>query len=273
MEPRVNLAMRAIGATFVAALAAAAIPPARAQTNEAIESVVRNYLASHPEDIEKIIESYLARHPDAMQAAIMELLRKRQAAAAKAATPDPKALAEKAALIKSNAATLFGSTHQVTLNAPGDVTLVEFFDYNCGYCRRALPDLLALMKADPKLRIVLKELPVLGPGSAEAARIAIAVRMQDPSGAKYLEFHQRMLRGGPADKPRALAAASALGLDMARLEIDAASDEASATLAESLALARSLGIRGTPSYVVGDAVVAGAVGYAELKLKIEAQRR
>ena len=75
-------------------------------------------------------------------------------------------------------------------NAQGDVTLVEFFDYNCGYCKRALVDLVELMKGDPKLRVVLKEFPVLGPGSIEAAQVAVAVRMQDKSGKKYLDFHR-----------------------------------------------------------------------------------
>ena len=106
-------------------------------------------------------------------------------------------------------------------NPQGDVTFVEFFDYNCGYCKRAMTDMLDLMKNDPKLKVVLKEFPVLGPGSVEAAQVAVAVRMQDKTGKKYLEFHQKLLGGrGQADKARALAAAKEVGLDMARLEKD-----------------------------------------------------
>ena len=111
-------------------------------------------------------------------------------------------------------------------NPKGDVTLVEFFDYNCGYCKRALTDMIDLMKNDPKLKVVLKEFPVLGQGSVEAAKVAVAVRMQDKTGKKYLDFHQKLLGGrGQADKARALAVAKEVGIDMARLEKDMASDE------------------------------------------------
>ena len=112
--------------------------------------------------------------------------------------------------------------------------MVEFFDYNCGYCKRALIDMMELMKADPKLRVVLKEFPVLGQGSVEAAQVAIAVQMQDKTGKKYLEFHQKLLTGrGQVDRARALAAAKEVGLDMARIEKDMASEEVRASLEES----------------------------------------
>ena len=162
----------------------------------------------------------------------------------------------------------------MTLGDPrGDVTLVEFFDYNCGFCKRALSDTLALVKDDPHLKIVLKEFPILGPGSTAAARIAIAVRMQDPDGRKYLAFHQELLGSpGPASWEKALAAAKDQDLDMARIEADAASDEAGATLSEDMKLASALGFAGTPSYVVGGDVVLGAVGLAGLKERIEKAR-
>ncbi|MGB3584181.1 MAG: DsbA family protein, partial [Roseiarcus sp.] len=176
--------------------------------------------------------------------------------------------------IAANAGALFSSPHQVTLGDPrGDVTLVEFFDYNCGFCKRALSDTLALVKDDPHLKIVLKEFPILGPGSTEAARIAIAVRLQDPDGRKYLAFHQELLGSpGPAGREKALAAAKDQNLDMARIEADAASDEAGATLSEDMKLASALGFAGTPSYVVGGDVVLGAVGLAGLKERIEKAR-
>jgi protein-disulfide isomerase len=176
--------------------------------------------------------------------------------------------------VDNNAAALFSSPHQVTLgNASGDVTLVEFFDYSCGFCKRALADTLALMRDDPKLKVVLKEFPILGVGSAEAARVAIAVRMQDPEGQKYLAFHQELLGGaGPATKEKALAAARNQGIDMVRLEQDMTSDEVSATLSEDSKLAAALSIGGTPGYVVGDKVVRGAVGLAALKAQIAQAR-
>ena len=190
-------------------------------------------------------------------------------------TPHATADAEKTqAAVKDNVDALFSSPRQVVVGNPqGDVTLVEFFDYNCGYCKRAMTDMLDLMKNDGKLKVVLKEFPVLGEGSVEAARVAVAVRMQDKGGKKYLEFHQKLLGGrGQADKARALAVAKEVGLDMARLERDMASDEVKTTLEESFKLAEKLGLNGTPSYVIGDDVVVGAVGLAALKEKINTVR-
>jgi protein-disulfide isomerase len=153
------------------------------------------------------------------------------------------------------------------------VTLVEFFDYSCGYCKRALPDMLTLLKDDPELRIVLKEFPILGPGSTDAARVAIAVRMQDPDGKRYLAFHQTLLgEPGPATKEKALAAALDGNFDLARIEQDMASDEVGATLGEDMKLAAALSVSGTPAYVIGKGVVVGVVGVAALKERIAQAR-
>jgi protein-disulfide isomerase len=215
-------------------------------------------------ELESIIKDYLVKHPEVLEEAMREL-EKRQTVAE----------AEKAkSAIKDNATLLFNSPRQVVLGNPqGDVTFVEFFDYNCGYCKRALSDMLELMKGDPKLKVVLKEFPVLGQSSVDAAQVAVAVRMQDKTGKKYLDFHQKLLTGrGQVDKARALAAAKEAGADMARLDKDLASPEVKATLEESLKLAEPLGLNGTPSYVIGDEVVIGAVGLAGLKEKINTAR-
>jgi protein-disulfide isomerase len=176
--------------------------------------------------------------------------------------------------VSKNADAIFNSPRGVMLgNKDGDVTFVEFFDYNCGYCKRALSDMVTLMEKDPKLKVVLKEFPVLGPGSVEAAKVAVAVRMQDKTGKKYLEFHQKLLGGrGQADKTRALAVAKEIGLDVAKIEKDMAGDEVKATIEESFKLAEALGLNGTPSYVVGTDVVIGAVGANTLKEKINSAR-
>jgi len=178
------------------------------------------------------------------------------------------------AAIKQYSDALFSSPRQVVLGNPnGNVTFVEFFDYNCGYCKRAMDDMLTLLKDDPKLKVVLKEFPVLGPGSVEAAQVAVAVHMQDKTGKKYLEFHQKLLGGrGEANKARALAVAKDIGLDMARLDKDLASPEVKAALQESFKLAEALGLNGTPSYVIGDNVVVGAVGLEALKEKVNTSR-
>jgi protein-disulfide isomerase len=264
---------------IVAALITLAPAAGGAQTvREELDAAIKDYLATHPDEVGEIVKGYMIRHPEALAEIFAEVLKHRPPKANTAANSAPgsgaKAPPDRSAAIAGNAAALFSSPHQVTLGNPhGDVTLVEFFDYSCGFCKRALPDMLTLIKNDPNLKIVLKELPILGPGSVEAARIAVAVRMQDPEGQKYLAFHQQLLgAAGPAGKDKALAAARDQGLDMARLETDAASDEVGATLGEDAKLAAAAGINGTPGYVVGDNVVLGAVGMAALKTRIEAAR-
>ena len=209
-------------------------------------------------DIEAIVRSYLIAHPEVLEEAMNEL-NKRQAA---------EEAAKHEAAIGQNADSIFNSPHGVVLgNKDGDVAFVEFFDYNCGYCKRAMADMLDLLKSDPKLKIVLKEFPVLSEGSVEAAKVAVAVRMQDPK--KYLDFHTRLLGGrGPVDKARALAAAKDVGLDVARIEKDLANPEVRATIEENMKLAEDMGLNGTPSYVIGKQVVVGAVGLEGLKEKI-----
>ncbi|HUL88248.1 MAG TPA: DsbA family protein [Pseudolabrys sp.] len=242
-------------AAACAALLAIAVPQA---------SRADEFSASQRGDIERIVREYLVAHPEVIQEAMTEL-EKRQTAA--------EAEKHKAA-VKQYSENLFTSPRQVVLGNPnGNVTFVEFFDYNCGYCKRAMDDMLTLLKDDPKLKIVLKEFPVLGPGSVEAAQVAVAVRMQDKTGKKYLEFHQKLLGGrGQADKARALAVAKDIGLDMGRLDKDLASPEVKATLQESFKLAEALGLNGTPSYVIGDDVVVGAVGLDALKEKVNTSR-
>jgi protein-disulfide isomerase len=215
-------------------------------------------------EIESIVKDYLLAHPEILEQVSAEL-GKRQAAAE----------AEKhASAVATHAQAIFNSPRGVTLgNRNGDVNLVEFFDYNCGYCKHAMNDMLSLMKSDPKLRVVLKEFPVLGQGSVEAAQVAVAVRMQDPEGKKYLDFHQKLLGGrGQADKARAMAAAKESGLDMARIEKDINSPEVRATLEENYKLAESMWMNGTPSYVIGKQVVVGAVGLDALKEKVGVAR-
>ena len=214
--------------------------------------------------IEKIIHEYIVQHPEVLQEAMVELEKRQQAAEAE----------KHKTAVKENAQELFNGKNQVTLGNPkGDVTFVEFFDYNCGYCKRAMTDMLTLMKNDPKLKVVLKEYPVLGPGSTEAARVAVAVHMQDPTGRKYLEFHQKLLGGrGQADGARAMAVAKEIGMDMGRLQKDLKSPEVEAQLQRDYKLGLSLGLNGTPSYVIGENVVVGAVGIEALQEKINTAR-
>jgi protein-disulfide isomerase len=248
LVPRVTIAY-ALAALALSAMPVAAQTFSEQQRGE-IEHVVREYLIGHPEVLQDVLSELDKRQTEA------ETAKHREG-------------------VKQHTQALLYSPRQVTIgNRQGDVTLVEFFDYNCGYCRKALSDMLNLMKGDPKLRVVLKEFPVLGPGSVEAAHVAVAVRMQDPTGHKYLEFHQKLLGGrGEVDRARALAVAKDIGLDMARLEKDMGGAEPKATIEENMNMADALGLNGTPSYVVGGEVVVGAVGLAALKERIDSARK
>jgi protein-disulfide isomerase len=269
-----------LASAVVAALMLLAPRPILAQDLRGeIEAIVKDYLTTHPDEVGEIAKDYFIKHPEAVGQIFAEMLKRRVAANPSAKTGVPpeaaaKTAVDRSAIIDGNSASLFSSPHQVTLGNPqGDVTLVEFFDYNCGFCKRALPDMLALLKDDPKLKIVLKEFPILGPNSLEAARVAVAVRMQDPGGQKYIAFHQELLgRAGPASKEKALAVARDQGLDMLKLEKDMASDEVGATLKEDVQLASAVGITGTPGYVIGKDVVLGAIGIAGLKRQIDTAR-
>jgi protein-disulfide isomerase len=215
-------------------------------------------------EVETIIKEYLVGHPEVLRDAL-DALEKRQA-------QDEQNKQRQA--IASNAKLIFESPRGPVFGNPqGEVTLVEFFDYNCGYCKRAMQDVMQLAKDDPKLKIVFKEFPVLGPGSVDAAKVAVAVRMQD-KGGKYVEFHRRLLgTRGEANKERALAAAKDAGFDMARIEKDLQSEEVAATLKESMQLADTLGLSGTPTFVIADELVVGAQGYDTLKSKIDAAHK
>jgi protein-disulfide isomerase len=225
-----------------------------------VSAPAQSFTDTQRSDIEAIVKSYLIAHPEVLEEAMNEL-QKRQTAAESA---------KHEASIAQNAEAIFNSPRGVTLgNKNGDVTFVEFFDYNCGYCKRAMADMLDLLKNDGKLKVVLKEFPVLSEGSVEAARVAVAVRMQDPTGKKYLDFHQKLLGGrGVTDKARAMAAAKDAGLDTARIEKDMTSPEVKATIQENMKLAEDMGLNGTPSYVIGRQIVVGAVGLDQLKEKI-----
>ena len=165
---------------------------------------------------------------------------------------------------------IFNSDFQAVVGNPnGKITLVEFFDYNCGYCKRAMDDIAKLMKGNPDLRVVLKDFPVLGVDSVEAAQVASAARKQ-VSGAKFWDFHQKlMMTKGKIGREQAMSAAKEVGLDMAKLQKDAADPEIKDKLAGVLKLGEGLSINGTPSYIIGDEVVVGAVGYDELKKRID----
>ena len=241
------------------ALAFAAL--AAAATMVALPVRADEFTPAQKQELGVFIRDYLVNNPDVLKEAI-EALDKRDKATAEA---------ERQKVVVGEAGQLFSSKYQATVGNPkGTATLVEFFDYNCHFCKGALPDVTKLMKDDPNLKIVLKDFPVLGPGSVEAAKVASAARNQLP-GDKFWAFHTKLLAShGPVGKAEALAVAKELGLDMDKLARDMESPEVKAGLQEAMQLADALQINGTPTFVVGQDLVVGAVGYDQLKEKIDA---
>jgi protein-disulfide isomerase len=217
-------------------------------------------------EVRDTIRAYLLENPEIVKEAI-EALEKKQAEAAELAASQA---------VASRKDKIFDSTHQAVIGKPaGDVTVVEFFDYNCGYCSKALDDVNALIKSDPSVRVVIKEFPILSKGSMEAAQVSVAVRMQAPE--RYGEFHNKLFAareetGKPADRALAMVVAKELGLDMARIDKDVQSPEVRATLEESYELAQALAVNGTPAFVVGEEVLHGAVGLDQIKARVQAVR-
>ncbi|MBA5776474.1 DsbA family protein [Stappia sp. F7233] len=245
-----RLVARALTATVIAAMTFAAASAA-------------DFSATDKEEIGKVVREYILQHPEVIREALIELDRRDEEAQNKA----------RSEAVSSAAEYLFNSSRQVELGNPeGDVTLVEFFDYNCGYCKRAMADIIQLLDEDKNLRVVLKEFPVLGQGSVEAARVAVAVKEVAPE--KYMDFHKELLGGrGQANEARALDAVARIGLDQEEIAaVMNSSGEVAATIEEVYSLANRLGLTGTPSFVVGNEVVMGAVGYDALKTKIAAVR-
>jgi protein-disulfide isomerase len=198
--------------------------------------------------IETIIKGYLLEHPEVMlevQTALEEKMEKLQTEKMKVA-------------LSTNASEIFRDPNApIAGNPSGDIPVVEFFDYNCGYCKRAFSDIAKLVDEDKKVKLILRELPILSKGSEEASRVALAARKQD----KYWEIHKALIsHKGESNEQTALRAAAKLGLDMEKLKKDMASEEVTAEINRVRELARKMGIQGTPHFLVGDRVIAGAPG-------------
>ena len=150
-------------------------------------------------------------------------------------------------------------------NLDGSVTLVEFFDYNCGYCRRAAPEVKAVLEANKDVRIIYREFPILGPGSEVAARASLAARNQ----GKYQQFHEAMMAlNGQAVEASVMKIAGDVGLDLEVLKTDMQSELVNDHIAASLRLAEALGITGTPTFVLGDEIIPGVIERGTLLEKI-----
>ena len=230
-----------VGLGLVAALPA---PPAALAQAPAADT--RLFSPEQKRAIEEIVKDYLIANPEVfleVQQSLEAKMEQIQAERIKAA-------------IAQNAREIYRSADApVAGNPNGDITIVEFFDYNCGYCKRGFPELVKLIDKDPKVRIVLKELPILSKGSEEAARVALAARLQ----GKYWDVHRALLESkGQAHEAAALTIAEKLGLDIAKLKKDMDSPEIKAEIERVRELANKMGINGTPHFLVGDRGIAGA---------------
>lgn len=236
-----------IAATLTFLTATAALPP------------IANALDDKQKDeIGAFVREYLIANPDIL-VEVQQALKAKQAA-------EQEAQAQTA--IEENKAAIFESKFDVTLGNPkGDVTIVEFYDYNCGYCKRALADMETILEKDKNVRFILKELPILGPDSMAAHKVSAAFRDLAPE--KYGDYHRQLLGGEErATEETAIAVAATLGVKEEDLRKQMATDNGEDAVKESYSLANALGITGTPSYVVGNEAVFGAVGAEELETKV-----
>jgi protein-disulfide isomerase len=242
-----QMGIRRAGAFLLAlglAVGAASTSPARAQdaaqapSREALEEIIREYILKHPEVIVESVRAFQERQ--------QAQARERSAAAL---------VARRADLTQDPASPVGG-------NSRGDVTVVEFFDYRCGYCRAVAATVRQLLQEDPNVRLVYKEFPILGPESLLAARAALAARVQ----GKYVAFHEALMGAeNPLTLDQILKIAGQVGLDVTRLQSDMEAPEIPAALQRNHQLAQELGIRGTPAFVVGTEMVPGALDLERLK--------
>jgi len=248
---RLPVAAIALAAVLTIGLVAAVVAPNRADAQRlsgedraAIEDVVRNYILENPQIIVEALDILQARE----QAAAAE--RQRQ-------------------VIEERGDQLMGGSSPFIGNPDGDVVLVEFFDYNCGYCKRMLEPMNQLVEEDSGLKIVMKEFPILAESSMVAARAALAAQEQ----GLYHAYHNALMgHRGSLDEGVIFDLADEVGLDVDRLRRDMESEAVAQEITANLELARALGVRGTPAFVIGGDLIPGAVGYDALRQAIEAER-
>lgn len=225
-----------------------------AQTKDSAE--ILTVSTKERRSIEIVIKDYLLANPSIIRDAMQALQDQERREAAERAAENMKSY--KQAIFQDPDSPVVG-------NPNGDVSVVVFFDYNCGYCKKTLPALAGIIANDPSLRVVYKEFPVLGARSLIAAQAALAAAKQ----GKYAEFHDRLMNSESADEESIKVISDAIGLNYERLQKDMADPALNESLARNHNLADSLGIGGTPSYIVGDQIIPGAIDAASLEQVIE----
>jgi protein-disulfide isomerase len=231
---------------------------AHAQT-KGNKKTVKPSVVSKKENIEKIVREYLLENPVVIREALQVLQQREEMQRSAATSANLK-------LLKSEIYS--DSDSPVIGNAKGDVSIVVFFDYFCGYCKKTMPGLQTLVANDSSVRIVYKELPILGPQSLVAAKAALAAGQQ----GKFAEFHQAMLDADGAGEDVIKAVSRRLGLDYAKLQADMLDPKIAAAIDRNHRLAEALNVNGTPAYLVGDRIIPGAIDAVSLARLIQDER-
>ncbi len=213
---------------------------------------------SQKKEMGDFIREYLIQNPEVLIEAQNALEAKQQA----------MRVEQSAKAVADNKSEIFSAPGDITLGNPkGDVTIVEFFDYNCGYCKHAMSDMDDILAKDKNVRFVLKEFPILGPDSIAAHKVANAVRLLGPE--KYPQFHRALLGGQQhANEQTALAVAKSLGLSEDAIRKSMAQNPNDSQVRQAYQLANAIGITGTPTYVVGNEALFGAVGLDAIEEKV-----
>ncbi|ENN85992.1 outer membrane [Rhizobium freirei PRF 81] len=209
-------------------------------------------------EIGEFIKEYLVEHPEVLLDAQAALEKKQDAAR----------LAQASQVIDQNKDAIFNSKDDVVIGNPkGSITVVEFFDYNCTYCRHALGDMDKLLKQDKDVRFVLKEFPILGADSVAASRVSNAFRKLAPE--KYAEFHHKLLGSdGRASEDSAIEVASSLGVNEAAIRTEMTKSPNNNMIKATYQLATDLNVTGTPAYIIGNETISGAIGLEAIQEKI-----
>jgi protein-disulfide isomerase len=217
--------------------------------------------AAQRQQIETVIHDYLMQHPDVLLSALRKAEDKMN---------HDDAVKASQAVTEHHKDVFNDPTTPIGGNPHGDVTVVEFFDYRCPYCKQVEPSLESMLKQDAKLRLVYKEFPILGPASITAAHAALAAQRQ----GKYDAFHAAMMaaRGNITDET-VYRIAGSVGLDIDKLKRDMASPEIAQTIKANIKLADALDIHGTPAFIIGDKVVPGAIDLDALKTMVSDARK
>lgn len=223
-------------------------------------AIAQSFSDQQKQELGDLIRSYLLEHPELVREMAERLEAKDQ---------EEELLARTEGLAKQKDLVFKLAGDAVVGNTDGDVTIVEFMDYNCGWCKRSVGEVQALLAKDPKLRVVLKEFPIFGQHSEFAARAALASRKQD----KYWSFHQALFsHEGQITEEVVREIAKAEGLDIAKLETDMKSKDVLETISANYELAKTLKLNGTPAFIVDDKVFPGYLPLAELENSIAAVR-